>query len=118
MTKKLTHPRYEKKKIYHIELDRPLKKDDMQKILEGVELEDGMVHVDEISYVPGADSKREVGIELHSGKNRVIRRIFEHLTYAVKKLDRVYFAGLSKKDLPRGKWRFLTDREVAMLNSK
>lgn len=118
LTKKLTHPRYEKKKIYHIELDRPLTKDDMQKILEGVELEDGMVHVDEISYVTGAASKKEVGIELHSGKNRVIRRIFEHLSYDVKKLDRVYFAGLSKKDLPRGRWRFLTDREVAMLNSK
>jgi 23S rRNA pseudouridine2605 synthase len=118
LTKKLTHPRYEKKKIYHIELDRPLTKDDMNKILEGVELEDGMVHVDEISYVTGADSKREVGIELHSGKNRVIRRIFEHLNYDVKKLDRVYFAGLSKKDLPRGRWRFLTEREVAMLNSK
>ena len=118
LTKKLTHPRYEKKKIYHIELDRPLTKDDMNKILEGVELEDGMVHVDEISYVTGAESKREVGIELHSGKNRVIRRIFEHLSYDVKKLDRVYFAGLSKKDLPRGRWRFLTEREVAMLNSK
>lgn len=118
LTKKLTHPRYEKKKIYHIELDRPLTKDDMQKILEGVELEDGMVHVDEISYVTGAASKREVGIELHSGKNRVIRRIFEHLNYDVKKLDRVYFAGLSKKDLPRGRWRFLTEREVAMLNSR
>jgi 23S rRNA pseudouridine2605 synthase len=118
LTKKLTHPRYEKKKIYHIELDRPLTKEDMNKILEGVELEDGMVHVDEISYVTGAASKKEVGIELHSGKNRVIRRIFEHLNYDVKKLDRVYFAGLSKKDLPRGRWRFLTDREVAMLNSK
>lgn len=118
LTKKLTHPRYEKKKIYHIELDRPLKKEDMHKILEGVELEDGMVHVDEISYVTGASSKKEVGIELHSGKNRVIRRIFEHLNYEVKKLDRVFFAGLSKKDLPRGKWRFLTDREVAMLNAR
>lgn len=118
MTKRLTHPRYEKKKIYHIELDRPLTKVDMEKILEGVELEDGMVHVDEISYVTGAETKREVGIELHSGKNRVIRRIFEHLNYEVKKLDRVYFAGLSKKDLPRGRWRFLTEREVAMLNSK
>lgn len=118
MTKRLTHPRYEKKKIYHIELDRPLTKVDMEKILEGVELEDGMVHVDEISYVTGAESKREVGIELHSGKNRVIRRIFEQLNYEVKKLDRVYFAGLSKKDLPRGRWRFLTEREVAMLNSK
>ncbi len=118
LTKKLTHPRYEKKKIYHIELDRPLAKADMEQILEGVELEDGMVHVDEISYVTGAETKREVGIELHSGKNRVIRRIFEHLGYDVKKLDRVYFAGLSKKDLPRGRWRFLTEREVAMLNSK
>lgn len=93
LTKKLTHPRYKKENLSH-ELDRPLTKDDMQKILEGVELEDGMVHVDEISYVTGAASKKEVGIELHSGKNRVIRRIFEHLSYDVKKLDRVYFAGL------------------------
>lgn len=115
LTKKLTHPRYEKKKIYHVVLDKPLKMSDMQRITDGVELEDGFVKVDEINYVTGAASKKEVGIELHSGKNRIIRRIFESLDYKVIKLDRVYFAGLTKKDLPRGRWRFLSEKEVSML---
>ena len=114
MTKKLTHPRYEKKKIYHVVLDKPVTGADIKQIKEGLELEDGLIKVDEVSYVSGAD-KREVGIELHSGKNRIVRRIFEHLGYDVKKLDRVSFAGLTKKDLPRGRWRFLTQQEIDFL---
>ena len=114
MTKKLTHPRYEKKKIYHVVLDKPVTGADIKQIKEGLELEDGLIKVDEVSYVSGAD-KKEVGIELHSGKNRIVRRIFEHLGYDVKKLDRVSFAGLTKKDLPRGRWRFLTQQEIDFL---
>jgi 23S rRNA pseudouridine2605 synthase len=115
LTKRLTHPRYEKKKIYHVYLDKAVKAEDLRKLREGVMLEDGEVKADEVSYVTGATSKKEVGIELHSGKNRVIRRLFEALGYKVIKLDRVYFAGLTKKDLPRGKWRFLSEKEVNML---
>lgn len=114
MTKKLTHPRYEKKKIYHVVLDKTVTGVDIKQIKEGLELEDGLIQVDEVSYVSGAD-KKEVGIELHSGKNRIVRRIFEHLGYDVKKLDRVSFAGLTKKDLPRGRWRFLTQQEIDFL---
>jgi 23S rRNA pseudouridine2605 synthase len=115
LTKRLTHPRYEKKKIYHVYLDKALKAEDMKAIREGITLEDGEVTVDDISFVAGTTSKKEVGIELHSGKNRIIRRIFESLGYDVIKLDRVYFSGLTKKDLPRGKWRFLSEKEVNML---
>jgi len=114
LAKKLTHPKHNVKKIYHVELDKPLKKNDMVKIAQGVELEDGMAMIDEIAYEEGA-SKREVGIELHLGKNRIVRRIFESLGYEVVKLDRVMFAGLTKKDLPRGKWRFLTEQELNYL---
>ena len=110
LAKKLTHPSYEHKKVYHVFLDKPLALEDFQKISEGVELEDGEVAADEIQYT-SADRK-EVGIEIHSGKNRIVRRIFEHLGYDIEKLDRVYFAGLTKKDLPRGRWRFLTPQEV------
>jgi 23S rRNA pseudouridine2605 synthase len=113
LTKKLTHPSGRIKKIYHVELDKTLKSADMNKISEGVELEDGLTVVDAISYV--GDDKKQVGVELHSGKNRVVRRIFESLGYKVLKLDRVYFAGLTKKDLTRGKWRFLSDMELNML---
>ena len=95
-------------------LDKPVTGADIKQIKEGLELEDGLIKVDEVSYVSGAD-KREVGIELHSGKNRIVRRIFEHLGYDVKKLDRVSFAGLTKKDLPRGRWRFLTQQEIDFL---
>lgn len=115
LTKKLTHPKYGKKKVYHVVLDKPLKMADMQKIAGGLELEDGPVTVDEINYVDNASSKKEVGIELHSGKNRIIRRIFESLDYKVIKLDRVYFAGLTKKNLSRGQWRYLTEKEISML---
>lgn len=115
LTKKLTHPRYGVRKIYHVELDKPLKYQDLQKIEEGIELEDGLIKVDEITYVADGADKTQVGIELHSGKNRIVRRIFEHLGYNVRKLDRVMFGSLTKKDMPRGRWRFLTEAEVGML---
>jgi len=114
LTKKLTHPKYNKKKIYHAFLDQNLKKEDIHKIAEGLELEDGFIKVDDINYVDPVD-KKQVGIEIHSGKNRIIRRIFEHLGYRMVKLDRVFFAGLTKKGLKRGHWRFLTDQEIASL---
>ncbi len=110
---RLTHPSFEVQKIYQVELDKPLKKPDMDRILEGIQLPDGFIKVDEIAYTSGGGDI--VGVELHSGRNRIVRRIFESLDYKVKKLDRVVFAGLTKKDLPRGRWRFLTDMEVANL---
>jgi pseudouridine synthase len=109
----LTHPSNEVKKIYHAFLDKELRQADFEAILEGFELEDGEIHADALSYVDG--DMTQVGIEIHSGRNRIVRRIFESLGYNVKKLDRVYFAGLTKKNLPRGHWRFLTDQEVGML---
>ncbi len=112
---RLTHPKYNKKKIYHVHLDKPLTKADMESIAKGIVLEDGEIHADSISFVDETD-KRQVGIEIHSGRNRIVRRIFEHFGYKVEKLDRVYFAGLTKKNLPRGKYRFLTEKELAMLN--
>ena len=115
LTKKLTHPKYGVRKIYHVELDKPLKRDDMDKITEGLELEDGPIKVDEISYVANGIDKTQVGIEIHSGKNRIVRRIFEHMGYNVRKLDRVMFGSLTKKDLSRGRWRMLSDSEVGML---
>jgi len=114
LAKKLTHPKHNVRKVYHVELDKALSKADMVKISKGVELEDGIARVDDIAYEEGA-SKREVGIELHLGKNRIVRRIFESLGYEVVKLDRVIFAGLTKKDLPRGKWRFITEHELNYL---
>lgn len=115
LTKTLTHPSYEKRKVYQVTLDKPLTKADMEQIVEGITLEDGFIQADEVSYVN--ESKREVGIEIHSGRNRIVRRIFEHQGYTVTKLDRVLFAGLTKKNLKRGQWRFLTPQEVAMLKS-
>lgn len=108
---KLVHPSYKKKKIYHVWLDKEVSAEDMQKIADGIELEDGEMHADAISYVTEEDLT-QVGIEIHSGRNRIVRRIFEHLGYHVRKLDRVYFAGLTKKNLGRGKWRYLTQEEV------
>jgi len=113
LTEQLTHPSYNKKKIYHIFLDKNLKSTDMQKLLDGVELEDGLAQADSLSYVDGDHA--QVGLEIHSGSNRIVRRMFEELGYKVKKLDRVYFAGLTKKNLKRGQWRFLTDAELNML---
>jgi 23S rRNA pseudouridine2605 synthase len=118
LAKKLTHPRHRITKLYHVFLDKNLKGGDMTKIANGIELEDGIVKPDSIAYVQGGESKKEVGIEIHSGKNRVIRRIFESLDYKVTKLDRVTFAGLTKKDVPRGKWRHLNENEVAFLKMK
>ena len=114
MAKKLTHPSHGARKIYHVTLDKPLTHKDMQDISKGVYLEDGLVTVDEISYVESGDRK-EVGVQLHSGKNRIVRRIFEHFGYEVVKLDRVLFAELTKKGLVRGGWRFLTDKEIDFL---
>lgn len=112
----LVHPSHKKKKIYHVWLDREVAAEDMQKLADGVELEDGEMHADAISYVTEEDLS-QVGIEIHSGRNRIVRRLFEHLGYHVKKLDRVYFAGLTKKNLGRGKWRYLTQEEVNSLKS-
>ena len=114
IAEKLTHPSYDKKKIYQVSLDSKLRQEDFEKILSGVELSDGVVAADELEYIE-ADDHRKLGIEIHSGKNRIVRRIFESLGYEVKALDRVYFAGLTKKNLRRGQWRFLTDQEIAML---
>lgn len=114
LAKKLTHPRYRASKIYSVETNKPVTAEDMEKLLSGVFLEDGKVFCDKVEYVKNASS-REVGVELHSGKNRIVRRLFEHLGYEVVKLDRVKFAGLTKKDLPRGFFRHLSDHEVAFL---
>ena len=111
---KLTHPQFLKKKIYHVHLDKNVSAADMRQIAEGIELEDGEIHADAIEYASETDCK-QVGIEIHSGRNRIVRRIFEHLGYKVVRLDRVYFAGLTKKNVRRGDWRFLTEREVNML---
>lgn len=111
---KLTHPKYNRKKIYHVFLDKVVQKNDLFKLTEGVELDGEIISADAVSY-SDPDDKTQLGIELHSGQNRVVRRLFEKLGYDVKKLDRVYFAGLTKKNLPRGKWRFLSEKEVAIL---
>lgn len=111
---KLTHPKYKRKKIYHVFLDIPVTKNDLFKLTEGIEVDGLTIVADAVSYADTED-KSQIGIELHSGQNRVIRRMFETLGYKVKKLDRVYFAGLTKKNVQRGKWRFLTDKEVSML---
>lgn len=114
LASKLTHPKYDKKKIYHVALDKPLVAEHYEAILGGVVLEDGKIAADSLEFVKDGDFK-QVGIEIHSGQNRVVRRIFEKLGYRVVRLDRVYFAGLTKKSLPRGKYRFLNEREVNML---
>ena len=115
LASKLTHPQYLKKKIYHVFLDKNVTAADMRLIADGVTLEDGEIHADAIEYASETD-KKQVGIEIHSGRNRVVRRIFESLGYRVLKLDRVYFAGLTKKNVRRGDWRFLTEQEVNMLH--
>ncbi len=114
LASKLTHPQYVKKKIYHVWTDKDISEDDMQRIADGIELEDGEIHADAISYATETD-RNQAGIEIHSGRNRIVRRIFESLGYHVTKLDRVYFAGLTKKNLPRGRWRYLTQQEVNFL---
>jgi len=114
LASKLTHPKYLKKKIYHVYLDRAVTAADMRQIAEGITLEDGEIRADDIQYCAPEDRK-QVGIEIHSGKNRIVRRIFEHLGYHVTKLDRVQFAGLTKKNVRRGDWRYLTEEEVDRL---
>lgn len=114
LASKLTHPKYLKKKIYHVYTDKNVTAADMRQIAEGITLEDGEIHADAIDYASPTD-KKQVGIEIHSGKNRIVRRIFESLGYRVIKLDRVFFAGLTKKNLRRGDWRYLTEQEVNML---
>ncbi|MBP2831762.1 rRNA pseudouridine synthase [Aquimarina sp. U1-2] len=114
LEKKLTHHKSGVRKIFHVELDRNLKFEDVEKIKEGIKLQEGFIQVDDISYIEGA-SKNEIGVQLQSSKNNVIQKLFEHLKYNVIKLDRVIFAGLTKKDLPRGHWRKLTDQEVINL---
>ena len=111
---RLTHPSYDKKKIYQVSLDRALSEEDYHKILEGVSLTDGDVKADELEFID-ANDKRKIGIEIHSGKNRIVRRIFDSLGYNVKALDRVYFAGLTKKGLKKGEWRYLTEGEINIL---
>jgi 23S rRNA pseudouridine2605 synthase len=114
LTQQLTHPSYNKKKIYHIFLNRNFSHDDLIKLSKGIELEDGFIRPDAVDYADNTD-RSQVGIEIHSGRNRIVRRIFEALGYRIVKLDRVYFAGLTKKGLNRGQWRFLTEHEVNML---
>jgi 23S rRNA pseudouridine2605 synthase len=114
MAEKLTHPSYDKKKIYQVIVDKPLDEADFDKIKAGVELTDGLIKADELEYIDEHDH-RKLGIEIHSGKNRIVRRIFESLGYDVKALDRVYFAGLTKKGLQKGEWRYLTEGEVNIL---
>lgn len=114
LTQKLSHPKYEVKKIYEVKLDKQVTKTDMEKIAAGITLEDGLIKPDAIAYIDNKD-KSLIGIEIHSGRNRLVRRIFEHLHYDVKALDRVMYAGLTKKNVERGKWRFLSEKEIRVL---
>lgn len=115
LAKKLSHPSHNKKKIYHVSLDKKVLEEHLNEIAAGFELEDGYIKVDAISYVEG--NKSEIGVELHSGRYRIVRRIFEKYDYKIKRLDRVYYAGLTKINLPRGKWRFLTQKEITALKT-
>ncbi len=114
LAKKLTHPSYEKVKIYHVQLDADFLQEDLEQIRKGIELEDGFIAADDIQMIDPED-QRQIGIEIHSGKNHIVRRIFNHFGYQVEKLDRVLFAGLTKKDLPRGRYRFLSPQEINFL---
>lgn len=116
LTEHLTHPKFEVRKIYHVFLDRNVEEEDMKKMLAGIELEDGEIKVDEVCYVDPSD-RSQVGVQIHSGRNRIVRRIFESLGYDVEKLDRVYFAGLTKLGIPRGHWRYLNDMEINKLKA-
>ncbi|MEA2042841.1 MAG: pseudouridine synthase [Bacteroidota bacterium] len=114
LTQRLTHPSYNKKKVYHVFLDKDLTKADMEKLAEGIDPGDGNMFFDHVAY-PNLSDKSEVGVEIHSGRNRIVRRMFEFLEYKVERLDRVFFAGLTKEGLGRGKWRYLTEHEVRRL---
>lgn len=118
LSARLTHPRYEIRKMYHAKLDKAVKPSDLEQLLEGIELEDGWIKVDDINFVEGSKTGREIGLTLHSGRNRIVRRMFEHIGYKVVTLDRVSFAGLTKKRTNRGKWRFLSEKEVQYLQMK
>ncbi len=115
LAKQLTHPSHQKRKVYHVELNRAFSQTELEQVKTGITLEDGDIAADDIAFLD--DSKLRIGVEIHSGKNRIIRRIFEHFGYTVVKLDRVYFAGLTKKNLPRGKYRFLSPKEISMLKT-
>ncbi|MCB2219694.1 MAG: rRNA pseudouridine synthase [Bacteroidetes bacterium] len=115
LAKRLTHPKHKINKIYAVTLDKNLKKPDFETIARGMELDDGFIKIDQIAFMKDAESKKEIGLEIHSGRNRIVRRIFESLGYKVMKLDRVSFAGLTKKDIPRGKWRHLNEKEINFL---
>ena len=115
LASRLSHPKYNKKKIYHVWLDKPVSKNDLVSLTEGITLSEKEVVAADAASFPDLEDKTQVGIEIHSGQNRVVRRMFEAMGYKVKKLDRVYYAGLTKKNLPRGKWRFLSDREISTL---
>ncbi len=115
VAKKLTHPRYGIKKIYHVELDKALTRNDYLAITKGFNLDGEFIRADQIEYVGDGKDKKQIGVELHSGQNRIVRRIFEHFEYKVIRLDRVYYAGLTKKNLPRGSWRFLEEKEINLL---
>lgn len=117
LSDRLTHPSHNVKKIYHVTLDKPLTKKDLVLIADGIDLEDGPVAADAIGYAD-PENKADLGLEIHSGRNRIVRRIFESLGYRVRKLDRVYFAGLTKKNLPRGKWRMLSKKEVSFIKMR
>ena len=114
LSKRLTHPSHTMKKVYQVSLDKPVTMEHLQQIADGIELEDGPIAADAVSYI-SHEEKDEIGIEIHSGRNRIVRRIFEHFGYRVKKLDRVMYAGLTKKNLPRGKYRFLSEKEIQFL---
>ena len=115
LAKKLTHPKHKVPKYYQVVADKSITRADLEAMMKGIKLEDGFIAVDSAEFIRGSESKKEVAIEIHSGKNRIVRRIFEHLGYKVMKLDRIGFAGLTKKDIPRGTWRHLTEKEVAFL---
>jgi 23S rRNA pseudouridine2605 synthase len=115
LAERLSHPSRKMRKLYHATLDKPLTKFHLESIAQGLILEDGPVQVDAVNYDESGKDKKEIMIEIHVGRNRIVRRIFEHLGYEVVKLDRLYYAGLTKKDLPRGRYRYLTEREVIML---
>ena len=114
LAQKMSHPSYEVNKIYHVTLDKPFSKNDLRTLLDGIELEDGAANIDDAYYLDDID-KSQLAVRLHIGRNRIVRRLFEHLGYQVEKLDRVQYASLTKKDLLRGKWRFLSDKEVIFL---
>jgi len=115
LAKRLSHPRYNKKKVYHVFLDKPVSKSDLHQLTDGINIGEEKKAAADVASYPDMDDRTQVGIEIHSGQNRVVRRMFEALGFKIKKLDRVYFAGLTKKNLPRGKWRFLSDSEISIL---